>query len=837
MNSVTTIGDEALLGCKNISKIQIPDSLDTIGSSAFSGCESVKALSMPSTLASIGETAFFGCTSLTTVTYAGNAPNAANDIYEGTPDSLASYAYDTASGFTAEKWKSRDIVIVPTGKEPGNDDVLSQTISGVTWYFRVVDDVAEIWRDDTTAVSSAEPLMSVTLPSSLGGYVVKGLGDGALSNMRGITMIAIPPTYEWIGDFAFSNCTSLASVSIGNSVSSIGKCPFFQTALTTLEIPLGVDEIDGNPATGCTRMQSIAVAEENTAFASSDGALYDKDFTTLLAVPATMETVSLPESATASADDAFAGCSRLKSLSQKLNEVVWTFTIENDKAVVSGISGETETITIPEKLIGYEIAQIDPKVMNDLSEVKKYESLSKTYVANNGCLYSSDGKTLMRVPDAIVLPHTIKDTTTKETIEVTIVPGIKSSGDEGNDNTRITTNITHSTSSSSGKTTSVPGDITAEALLKGVTKIEDYAFYGCNVFDETPSIVTNILDGATGFDKNGNAYVTTRSCIATSKKEHSTIIEVGGNVSFGTNATKGSGVKIKRVNNNGNEGTAQAPSPIRPESNANYIVSILSDAGDVIGSATVKVGKTIDKITATVTTIGESAGKKVKSLEELEKYGEVLYFMDVSKSDKTAFDKFKGKCWTLALAPAEAPHPLLGGYTALSISVKSKGKVQIKGTAADGTKISASAQMVKDGDTFKIPATVRMYSRKRGGFSTVFTVNGDALEIENGAVNFTAVVGGEQIVSPLELVASALRGDAEFESLRIWGHEDEYELGSDQKMPRYTKSTGLIKGKLTLYRKSDGKRVKANVNGVAVDGIGYGSAVMKNAASWPVELR
>ena len=374
--------------------------------------------------------------------------------------------------------------------------------------------------------------------------------------------------------------------------------------------------------------------------------------------------------------------------------------------------------------------------------------------------------------------------------------------------------------------------------MKGVTRIEDYAFYGCNVFDETPSVETNTLDGATGFDKSGNAYVTTRSCITTSKKEYSTVIEVGENVSLGANATKGSGVKIKRGDNNGNDGSDQALSPRRPESNANYIVSILSDAGDVIGSATVKVGKTIDKVTATVSTIGESAGKKVvKSLEELEKYGEVLYFMDVSKSDKTAFDKFKGKCWTLALAPAEVTHPLLGGYTALSVSVKSKGKVQIKGTAADGTKISASAQMAKDGDTFKIPVTVRMYSRKRGGFSTVFTVKEDALEIENGTVNFTAVVDGEQIVSPLELIASALRGDAEFESLRIWGHEDEYELGSDQKMPRYTKSTGLIKGKLTLYRKSDGKRVKANVNGVAVDGIGYGSAVMKNTASWPVELR
>ena len=236
-------------------------------------------------------------------------------------------------------------------------------------------------------------------------------------------------------------------------------------------------------------------------------------------------------------------------------------------------------------------------------------------------------------------------------------------------------------------------------------------------------------------------------------------------------------------------------------------------------------------------TIGQSADKKVKSLKELEKYGEVIYFMDVSKSDKTAFDKFKGKCWTLALAPAEATHPLLGGYTGLSISVKAKGKVQIKGTAADGTKISASAQMTKAGDTFYIPATVRMYTRKRGGFSTIFTVRDDALEIESGAVNFTAVVGGKQIVTPLELVASAPRGIAEFESLRIWGHEEEYELGVGQKMPRYTKSTGLISGQLTLYRKSNGKRAKAVVNGVAVGGIGYGSAVIKNTASWPVELK
>jgi hypothetical protein len=315
LGSVTTIGGEAMLGCKNVSQVQIPDALTAIGVRAFAGCESIRSLSLPNTLATIGAAAFSGCTSLTTVSYDGDAPDAADDIYNGTQDALASYISDTATGFTTDRWKDRNVVVVSSGEAPGGDAELGQLVGNVTWYFRVVDGVAEIWRDGATAVSSADPIMNLTLPSTLGGYMVKGIGDGALSNLRGITTVSIPGTYEWIGDGAFTNCTSLLSVSLANGLRSIGRHPFEGTAIETIAIPDTVTSIDGNILYGCLPSVSLSVGDNNPYFAeSAEGALYDKDFENLLAVPMTAEALDIPASVTNIADEAFAGCTRMKSL-------------------------------------------------------------------------------------------------------------------------------------------------------------------------------------------------------------------------------------------------------------------------------------------------------------------------------------------------------------------------------------------------------------------------------------------------------------------------------------------------------------------------------------------
>ena len=66
-------------------------------------------------------------------------------------------------------------------------------------------------------------LTSVTIPNS-----VTSIGDNAFFNCIGLTSVTIPNSVTSIGDSAFAHCYGLTSVTIPNSVTSIGKGAFWE---------------------------------------------------------------------------------------------------------------------------------------------------------------------------------------------------------------------------------------------------------------------------------------------------------------------------------------------------------------------------------------------------------------------------------------------------------------------------------------------------------------------------------------------------------------------------------------------------------------------------------
>ena len=61
---VTGIGDWAFYECKNLKKIELPESIEKIGENAFDQCISLKEIRIPSRVTALGEWIFSGCSAL-----------------------------------------------------------------------------------------------------------------------------------------------------------------------------------------------------------------------------------------------------------------------------------------------------------------------------------------------------------------------------------------------------------------------------------------------------------------------------------------------------------------------------------------------------------------------------------------------------------------------------------------------------------------------------------------------------------------------------------------------------------------------------------------------------
>ena len=114
------------------------------------------------------------------------------------------------------------------------------------------------------AFSRCEGLTSVTMPNS-----VTSIEDHAFCECTSLTSIVIPNGVTTIGDYMFHSCKSLTSVTIPDSVSSSGKCVFVDCiSLTNITIPNHVTSIGDWTFYKCTNLISIAIPDGVTSIGS-----------------------------------------------------------------------------------------------------------------------------------------------------------------------------------------------------------------------------------------------------------------------------------------------------------------------------------------------------------------------------------------------------------------------------------------------------------------------------------------------------------------------------------------------------------------------------------------
>jgi hypothetical protein len=141
--------------------------------------------------------------------------------------------------------------------------VQAQTYTSGEWSYILQDGAATI-----TGYSGSGG--AVTIPNLVNGVAVKKVGGNWPpifgSGNTSVTSVTIPNSVTSIGAQAFYNCTSLTSITIGSGVTSIGDYAFSNCySLTSITIPNSVTSIGISAFAGCTSLTSITIGSGVTS--------------------------------------------------------------------------------------------------------------------------------------------------------------------------------------------------------------------------------------------------------------------------------------------------------------------------------------------------------------------------------------------------------------------------------------------------------------------------------------------------------------------------------------------------------------------------------------------
>ena len=336
-DSVTSISVGAFLRCKSLTSITIPDSVTSIGWGAFLDCTSLTSITVPDGVTSIGVAAFRYCKSLTSITI---------------PDSVTSigqYAfYDTAYYNDESNWENGILYMgnhLIDAKEDisGNVSIKQETKTIAGEAFSGCTSLTSISiPNSVTSIGSGafldcSVLTNITIPDnvmSIGSNIFEGtayyndesnwdngilyFNDYLLVTKRNVSGSAeIKHGTKIVADYAFSDCTSLTSITIPNSVTSIGDYAFWYcTSFTNITIPDSVTSIGEGAFSGCTSLTEINVSSENKNYNSENNVLFNKNKTKLIQYPIGTKDTSytIPDSVTSIETGAFYHCKSLTSI-------------------------------------------------------------------------------------------------------------------------------------------------------------------------------------------------------------------------------------------------------------------------------------------------------------------------------------------------------------------------------------------------------------------------------------------------------------------------------------------------------------------------------------------
>ncbi len=176
-------------------------------------------------------------------------------------------------------------------------------------------------------VPAGTTMGSIIIPSEIDGKKVTAIGGYAFSDCDSLTSVTLPNSITRIGSGAFAECGSLTSIKIPDSVTTIGENAFYDCVnLTSVTLPNSIICIEENTFSDCKSLTSIMIPNSVTAIGKE--AFFDCSRLTSVTIPNSVTTIGnnafnycssltsviIPDSVTAIGSSAFDGCSSLTSV-------------------------------------------------------------------------------------------------------------------------------------------------------------------------------------------------------------------------------------------------------------------------------------------------------------------------------------------------------------------------------------------------------------------------------------------------------------------------------------------------------------------------------------------
>lgn len=295
-DGVTEIGKDVFQGCVGLTKVAIPDSVKKIGTWSFYMCKGLKNVDIPANMEigdssfrqsgleqvtvsggsvgnyafhrsedlkkitvnceTIGEEAFSGCDYLTDITLGENVKTLGDKAFY-TCDALERVEIPSTVTDIGEK----TFYSCPALKEA---IIRAGTVKAGTFYncraltTLVISDNATLDASFTAANAYAKETLETV-------KIGKGeIGNSAFSNCTNLTTVELGDGVTSIGKSAFLKCTQLPSITIGSGVTSIGTSAFNGcTALTKAEIKSGA--IGDNAFQDCKSLTDVTLGDGVTS--------------------------------------------------------------------------------------------------------------------------------------------------------------------------------------------------------------------------------------------------------------------------------------------------------------------------------------------------------------------------------------------------------------------------------------------------------------------------------------------------------------------------------------------------------------------------------------------